>query len=288
MDKRLLESFVFVCRSESLVEAAERLHISQSALSRRMSELQVRLGVKLFQASGRGIVCTHDAQRLLPLALSALESMSALEDAARKSEAPEPVDLAVAATAHTIMGLVERAAALMRKNPNYVIRFVEAGGVEIEDMVLSGKVSLGLTARPRFDTGLVDLHIARLDLLAASTTPFKASEYEHGIELKKLCEKELIVLDRRYQSRVTLDAAVRLLQLSPKIIQETASAGVAVAMARSGLGTAIIPSSTKVDIPSAQIVANGVALGMDLVAIWDPTVRWRTHVEQLAASLAER
>ena len=37
MDKRLLESFVAVYRSGSLVEAAERLNISQSALSRRIT-----------------------------------------------------------------------------------------------------------------------------------------------------------------------------------------------------------------------------------------------------------
>lgn len=299
MNKRLLESFIFVCRSGSLVEAAERLHISQSALSRRLSELQSQLGTTLFRSSGRGIASTPEAQRLLPLAISALEAMTRFEDAARNTPHPDPVHLTIAATAHTIESLVlDRAVALMGKHPNYVIHFVEAGGVEIEDMVLNGKVSLGLTARPRFSTGLIDLQIARLHLIAVSHQPFSAAEMKGGIELKTLCERELIILDRRYQSRATLDAAVRLLQLSPKIAHETTSVAVAAALVRAGLGTAIVPSSSYRELPAAalssaspaklsqaRIFANGVELGMDLVAIWDPTVRWRAQVEEIAHSL---
>lgn len=299
MDKRLLESFVYVYRSGSIVEAADRLHISQSALSRRLAELQTQLGTTLFQPTGRGIAATPNAQRLLPLALSALEAIGTFEEAARRNAGPDPVHVTIAATAHTIEGLVvERAAALMRRHPNYAIQFVEAGGVEIEDMVLNGKVSIGITARPRFSTGLTSLPIARLKVVALSSIPFDETEVETGVELKSLCERELIALDRRYQSRVTIDAALRLLQVSPHIAHETSSVSVATALARAGLGTALIPSGTRRasrtdrrpgsrpdQLSRAHILANGVELGMDLVAIWDPTLRWRAEVEEIAQSM---
>lgn len=84
MNKRLLESFVAVYRCGSVVDAAELLNISQSALSRRLGELQSRLGVELFARSGRGIRGTSEANRLAPLAIAALESIRALEAAARR------------------------------------------------------------------------------------------------------------------------------------------------------------------------------------------------------------
>lgn len=284
MDKRLLESFVAVYRSGSLVEAAERLHISQSALSRRISDFQRRLGIDLFEPHGRGMIPTDRAQHLLPRALAALEAVNALEAASDLKGMQPARQLIVAATAHTIETIIARPAAdFVRRNANIRIGFLEAGGIEIEDLILSGKASLGITGRPRFDTGLTDRPLARIDIMAASSTPFSAAEMRNGIDLRVLCERDLLVMDRRHQSRTTFDAATRLLQLSPKILHEGGSASMILALARAGLGTAIVTSKT--DIHATRIVANGVVLGLDLSAMWDPTLRWRTEVEQLAEAV---
>jgi DNA-binding transcriptional LysR family regulator len=286
MDKRLLESFVAVYRSGSLVEAAERLNISQSALSRRITELQHRLGLALFEPSGRGMAATTDAHDLLPLASAALESIATLEAAARANSVQPAVRITVAATAHTIETVVAPSISeFMRARPHIRIAVIEANGVEIEDLVLSGHASMGITGRPRYDAGLVDHQIVRLDILAASPEPFSGVERRNGIDLRALCERDLLVLDRGYQSRLTLDAAVRLLSLSPSIRHEGGSGTVILALARAGLGTAVIPATTRTDLHTAKIMANGIALGMDLAAIWDPALRWRAEVEQFADQL---
>lgn len=284
MDKRLLESFLAVYRSGSLVVASERLNISQSALSRRIADIQQRLGTALFEPSGRGMVPTREAHQLLPLASKALESITTLEAASRLNGPPAAVELTVAATAHTIETMVAGVVAdVTRRNAHIRFGFIEAGGVEIENLVLSGKASLGITGRPRFDTGLTYRHIARLDLMAAASTAYSASEVRNGIDLRALCQRDLLILDRRHQSRLTFDAAVRLLQLSPTILHESSSASAILALARVGQGTAIVTSRT--DLHTAKVVANGVTLGMDVTAIWDPTLRWRTEVEHLTEAL---
>lgn len=286
MDKRLLESFLAVYRSGSLVEAAERLNISQSALSRRVTEFQNRLGVALFEPSGRGMAATSDAHDLLPLASAALEGIAKLEAAARANSVQPSVHITVAATAHTIETVVAPGIAdFVPAKPNIRIGVIEANGVEIENLVLSGDASMGITGRPRYDTGLVDHHIVRLDILAASPQPFSAAERRNGIDLRALSERDLLVLDRGYQSRLTLDAALRLLSLSPSIRHEGGSGTVILALARAGLGTAVIPATTRTDLHTAKIIANGVVLGMDLAAIWDPALRWRAEVEQFAEAL---
>jgi DNA-binding transcriptional LysR family regulator len=286
MDKRLLESFLAVYRSGSLVEAAERLNISQSALSRRITEFQNRLGVSLFEPSGRGMAATSDAHDLLPLASAALEGIAKLEAAARANSVQPAVHITVAATAHTIETVVAPGiAGFVSSRPNMRIGVIEANGVEIENLVLSGDASMGITGRPRYDTGLVGHPIVRLDILAAAPTPFTVRERRHGIDLRALSERDLLVLDRGYQSRLTLDAALRLLSLSPSIRHEGGSATVILALARAGLGTAVIPATTRTDLHAAKIIANGVVLGMDLAAIWDPALRWRAEVEQFAEAL---
>lgn len=64
VDLDLYATFVDIARYRSLSEAAEKLHISQPALSARLGELERALGVKLFFRSNRGIALTGEGAAL--------------------------------------------------------------------------------------------------------------------------------------------------------------------------------------------------------------------------------
>lgn len=288
MDERLLMSFVAVYRTGSLVEASDQLNISQSALSRRLAELQAQLDIVLFQPCGRGIEKTAFAEQLFPLALKALESISDLKNAARVENREQVVHLKIAATPHTIDGVIaSHVVRYQQTRPNIEISLIEAGGAEMEQLLLSGKASLGLTARPPVEVGLIDRSITRLNLLAVSAEPFSDRQTRHGIELKTLCRRKLVLFDRRFQSRHVLDAAIRLLDLSPRIAHESGSAGVISALAAAGMGTGVLLSNTTTDLPSAPILSQGIALGLVLTAVWEPTTPWRNEIEEFAESLKD-
>ena len=55
MELRHLRYFVMVAEEENFHRAAERLHISQSALSRQMQDLATETGVDLLEPAGRGV-----------------------------------------------------------------------------------------------------------------------------------------------------------------------------------------------------------------------------------------
>lgn len=59
MDIRRLKTFLAVCETGSLSRAAERLHISQPALTRRIQELESEYGAVLFERAKKGMTPTE-------------------------------------------------------------------------------------------------------------------------------------------------------------------------------------------------------------------------------------
>lgn len=75
-----LEVFVQSIEAGSFTAAAERLHISQPAVSMQISNLERRLNVMLFDRSSRAISPTEAAEALLPLAREILNYSTHIEE----------------------------------------------------------------------------------------------------------------------------------------------------------------------------------------------------------------
>lgn len=68
MTLKQLEAFYWAARAANFLVAADRLHVSQSALSKRIAELEAHLGQALFDRSGQRACLTDAGRRLLPMA----------------------------------------------------------------------------------------------------------------------------------------------------------------------------------------------------------------------------
>jgi DNA-binding transcriptional LysR family regulator len=78
-----LETFLWTVRLGSLSAAAERLNLTQSAVTRRIQELERDLGAKLFRRAGRLVTPTSVAQALLPKAELILHEIDAMRATTR-------------------------------------------------------------------------------------------------------------------------------------------------------------------------------------------------------------
>jgi len=76
MELRQLRYFVAVAETENLQLAAERLHLAPSALSRRIHDLELSLGVALFVRERRGMRLSPAGQAFLPDAQEILKCVS--------------------------------------------------------------------------------------------------------------------------------------------------------------------------------------------------------------------
>jgi len=73
MDIVLIKTFLNVLASESFVGAAERMFVTQSAISVRIQKLEDALGQRLFERSKSGVALTSDGAKFEPYARSVLQ-----------------------------------------------------------------------------------------------------------------------------------------------------------------------------------------------------------------------
>lgn len=87
MELRTLRYFLEIAREENMTKAAERLHVSQSALSRQVKSLEEELGKRLFirhsfriELTPEGILLRKRAEDILQMVDKTTEEFQSLDD----------------------------------------------------------------------------------------------------------------------------------------------------------------------------------------------------------------
>ena len=88
MDLTTLRYFVEIAREENMTRAANRLHVSQSALSKRLAALEERLDTKLFRRRSFSIELTDEGRRLCERAEELLQLHDKIESEFRDLREP--------------------------------------------------------------------------------------------------------------------------------------------------------------------------------------------------------
>jgi len=90
LDLRLVRYFVAVAQTANVTRAAERLHLSQPALSSAIKQLEQALGVALLERSGRGVALTPAGELLAQRGVELLEHAATIADEVRGRGDAEP------------------------------------------------------------------------------------------------------------------------------------------------------------------------------------------------------
>jgi DNA-binding transcriptional LysR family regulator len=83
MDLIQLRAFITVAREGNLTRAAERLHLTQPAVSLQIKALQASLRLQLFTRTSSGMALTDDGAKLLPYAERVMDSVAEFQQGAQ-------------------------------------------------------------------------------------------------------------------------------------------------------------------------------------------------------------
>lgn len=135
--------------------AGARLHLTQSAVSHQLAELEGRLGVVLFQRVRRKLQITPAGERLLEAARDTLGELARVERDLHRS-IKKRVPLRVTVECFTAYHWVPSIAAwLARAHPHVELRIVLGPAKEPVAALLRGEIDVAITSSPVRDRALV-------------------------------------------------------------------------------------------------------------------------------------
>ena len=181
MDLRILRYFLAVADEGNITRAAERLHVSQPALSTQLAALEDELGQKLFERGARGIALTEKGSALKRRADDLVELAERIE---AEIKSAQPSDLAgtvsIGAGETPAFRFVARAAnGLCRDNPKLHFSVTSGNGEDILERLRAGTLDLGVLIGPGRYEGLDYLtlpHVHRWGLAVRSDSPLAAKK----------------------------------------------------------------------------------------------------------------
>ena len=161
MDLRRLRTFVAVAELGTVSRAALHLRISQSALSRQISDLEQEFRVRLFDRVGRRLVLTAIGEELLGDCRSVLGQVGSLGERVELLRGGDRGVLKVAASPQMIESVLStflpRYAA---RFPNVQVKLTEALGPAQVALLERGEVHLGIRHDQGVDPSLASHAVA--------------------------------------------------------------------------------------------------------------------------------
>jgi LysR family transcriptional regulator for metE and metH len=160
IEVRHLKSLVAIADSRKISAAAERMHLTQSALSHQIRGLEAHYGVTLFARDRQGVRFTQAGERLLALAKDVLARIAEAEREVIRLKDDTRGELRIALECHTcfewLMPVMDE---FRRRWPEVEIDLVAGFHPNPIELLGSGKADLVIGSRPEKSGGL---HVAPL------------------------------------------------------------------------------------------------------------------------------
>ena len=152
MDTPALKAFVMVAEHQSFSVAAEKLFITQPAISKRISGLEQSLHCQLFDRIGRQVVLTESGEALLPRANNILREIEETRRVMTNLSGEVAGSLSMGTSHH--IGLHRLPIVLRQFTTKYPwvemdLKFIDSE--QAYDLVMQGKLELGLITLPLTD-----------------------------------------------------------------------------------------------------------------------------------------
>jgi DNA-binding transcriptional LysR family regulator len=281
MDFRALKYLDAVARTGSLRAAAEKLHVSGSALSRMIAILENEAGMPLFERTSRGMLATETGEIYLRYARGVLFDQDRLKGEIQELRGFQRGHVKVVSIEGIVEDFVMAAFGEFRaSHPGVSLGLRVFGSELVVESISRRDADLGLAANHPVDSSIETVLRLRTPLLLV-TAPALAPERLRNITLRDAAAQfDLAIPDETFAIRRQLDACSQFTQTSLKHALVTNSVSALRSFARRALGATFLPLlAVREDIDRGRLV--GIPLLDPLlqaatIEVIVPAGRWRS------------
>ncbi|WP_213879033.1 LysR family transcriptional regulator [Pseudomonas sp. dw_358] len=242
-----LRCFVAVATELHFGRAAQRLHMTQSPLSRQIQTLEQQLDVVLFERSSRSVTLTPAGLAFLVEARQILEHSERAVQVARRAanvlSGSVTVGFIGSATYSCIPRLAEQA---QQELPNIAVHFMEMNSTEQIDALRLGRIDLGIIRPGLSEPGIESACIERGDLALAVSRTHPLAQRRQLVLLKQLDDVPFIMYSKigRYFQGLLLSLFEQA-NVQPRYVQFMDQTHAILSLVSAGMGVAIVPQDSR-------------------------------------------
>lgn len=291
MDIRSLECAIAVADELHFRRAAERVHLTQPALSQRIRTLEAELGFALFGRDRHSVSLTVAGAAFIEPARRAVREASLAKTLALRAMRGDVGKLTIGFTVIAFYGRLPSAVQAFRHAyPDVAVQLIEMNSPDLEDALAQGRIDVGVLHPPLTTPGLTVHELPAERLVLALPASHRLAR-QSKIRLAEL-DGEPFLSAPRSIGPTFYDRSAALFQqegASPNIVQEVTPMTTLTGLVAAGVGMGLVTEGI------AQLSRPGVAFrplepappALPLAIAWlnaEPTPTARKFIDVVAAA----
>ena len=275
MEIRQLKAFLAIAELGTFTAAAERLHVTQAAISMQIRQLETEVGAKLFIRAPRRVILTEAGEKLLERTRHMLrEHDAALEEISELAGAKRGRLRIGSASAGVSSDPLPRILKALRKHhPGAEISVSSGTSESLVQQILAGEVDIAFVSLPVEARGIQTERLNE-DQLVAVASPRHRLARQHTVSAYALAGEKLILGERGGNTRRLIDEFFAQAGVRPMVAMELSRQAAIKRMVEEDMGVGIVP---------LQSVGEEVEKGR-LVRWWieGAQINWELGIAKLA------
>jgi LysR family transcriptional regulator, low CO2-responsive transcriptional regulator len=260
MEIRQLRTLIAIAETGTFTAAAQRLHVTQAAISMQIRQLEDELGVQLFVRAPRRVRVTEAGEALCARARAILtEHDAAIAELSSLAASPHyRLRIGTASTRVSAAPLPSILQALKARHPLAEVTVVSGTSEKLIRQILAGNLDVAFVSLP-VEAADIETEALEKDALVVIASPDHPLARRRVVTAAMLAAEKLILSESGGNTRRLIDAFFSQARAKPQIAMELGRQAAINRMVEQRLGVSIAPiGAVRDEIRSGRLVSRPI------------------------------
>lgn len=256
MEIRQLKAFIAIVEMGTFTAAAERVHVTQAAISMQIRLLETETGNRVFVRAPRRVILTEAGEKLLVRARAILREHDAALAEMAELRGAERGRVRVGSSSAMVSAdpLPQILRELRAAHPHAEMSVASGTSQALVEQILKGELEVAFVSMPVEAHGIETESLNRDELIAIAN-PRHPLAGQRTIDAATLAAEPLILGERGGNTRRLIDDFLARAGVRPHVTMELSRLAAIKRMVEEGMGVGIVPSqSAREEVAEGKLV----------------------------------